>query len=122
MKYLILTLLLHTPHILASGCNPGDVQLDFEKPIFNLGKFKASYECLYSQCHIYINRSENFEFHSLKLQKEYKTAPEIKDLGEIEIHIYHQYFISSCSEIHRYVLGIDFQGMRFREVEDLHEL
>jgi hypothetical protein len=124
MKALILGLLLLTTKTYASGCNPYDVYLAEETPVMSLGIHSAMRGCGEGSC--YINTTKelgpNTERHYL--MNEDKTDLQIRTdrIVDLEVKIYRQYFVSSCSEEYRYIIGTEYEGKRYREAADLTSL
>ncbi|MES2801871.1 MAG: hypothetical protein V4654_05220 [Bdellovibrionota bacterium] len=107
-----------------SGCTPYDVFLAEEKSVAFLGEFKTHTQCQESGCDLTAYDTKTSEYHKLKQQKQTANtalAPQ-KDIGNIAVHMYRQYWVSSCDEIVRYVVGSDINGIRYREANDLTEL
>ena len=122
MKVLIFSLLLLSSKTFASGCMPDDVQLVSEKVVVDLGQFETTYNCDKTFCGLYIWNKEKDEYHQLALINEQNPTQYNVSKGNLNVQIYDQYFVSSCSEIHRYILGMNLEGQRYREVDDLREL
>lgn len=124
MKALILGLLVITTNTYASGCNPHDVYLAEETPVLSLGMHSAMRGCSEGSCYINTTRElgQNTERHYLvsteKINQEIKTDW----ITNLEVKIYRQYFVSSCSEEYRYIIGVEYEGKRYREAADLRYL
>lgn len=121
MKALILGLLILTTNTYASGCGPYDVYLAEEVPVMSLGIHSAMRGCGNGSCYINTSRKlgQNYEGHYLvstnKMDAEIKTDW----IVDLEVKIYRQYFVSSCSEEYRYILGVEYEGQRYREAADM---
>ena len=123
MKTFALALLLLGSQAHASGCQPYDVGLVSETVVASLGTFKTTYQCdNETMCGVNIWNAEKNEWHSLSLLNVKGPIGYNVDLGDQEVKIYDQYFVSSCTEVHRYIIGIDFENNRYREEDDLRQL
>ncbi|MBY0413958.1 MAG: hypothetical protein K2Q18_07325 [Bdellovibrionales bacterium] len=127
MKMLALSMLLFAARTYASGCDHYDVSLVSEKAIVSLGEFEATYYCNESntkKCHVYGYNQMKDEYHVFYKQYDgtEETIEPTRPLGNIDIKIYEQYFESSCGNEYRYILGVDIEGKRYREVDDIDEM
>jgi hypothetical protein len=130
MKFLISALFLCSTQAFASGCMPDDVQLVSETTVLDLGAFDASYRCDHSNvgCGISTQKEipgEYYEYHWLISLSSTPIDPhgiQYQNLGPLNLKLYRQLFVGSCGETYRYVVGVDFKDIRFRETEDLKEL
>ncbi len=119
MKFLVLALLLVTTKTYAAGCvdTYHSVSLTEEIAVTNLGPANAFLECNTGKCSIWTSKDD--EQHTLKsmdiTQKQMNTI----SIGNLEVKIYRQTFESMCSQVIRYTLGADYDGVRFRELEDI---
>nr|BDT26994.1 hypothetical protein BHI3_04600 [Bacteriovorax sp. HI3] len=119
MKFLLLLSLFFSFNVFASGCMPDDVQLVSEEIVTGLGSFEAYGRCEDGKCGLSVSNSVKNEWHYLH---QISGQPNAIAQKTIELKIYDQYFVSSCSETHRYILGVDIDGKRFREEKDLDYL
>lgn len=122
MKMLLLTFSLLSFNAFASGCMPDDVQLVSETAVVDLGQFETTYNCDKTFCGVSVWNQEKDEYHQLALINEQNPTQYNIPKGKLNVKIYDQYFVSSCTETHRYVLGMDLEKQRYREVDDLREL
>jgi hypothetical protein len=124
MKILLFTLLLVTTKTYAAGC--GDVyhsvSLTEEIAVTNLGASNAYLECNTSKCSIWTSKdiSVGNEQHTLKSMDVTQKQISMTSIGNLEVKIYRQTFESMCSQVIRYTLGLDYDGVRFRELDDIH--
>lgn len=104
----------------ASGCNPHDLRLASEVSVVSLGVQEAAYRCQDSQCRIDIYRKLDGipEAHSL-VQADKAPASANTTLPDLEVKIYRQYFMGSCEETVRYVIGTEYNGIRYRSEADI---
>jgi hypothetical protein len=123
MKFLVLALLLVTTKTYAAGCvdNYHSVSLTEEVAVTNLGSANAHLECNSGKCSIWTSQeiSVGTEQHTLKSMDVTQKQMNITSLGNLEVKIYRQTFDSMCSQMIRYTLGLDYDGVRFRELEDI---
>lgn len=119
MKTILLIMLYAVPAIsIASGCMPDDVYLEEEKNVLSLGQFDAHVNCENSKCMLSV--FNKVEYHELLPQGKGNLSR--RSLGKVQVNIVRQYWVSSCSELARYILSVDFEGVRFRELADLDYL
>lgn len=124
MKFLVLALLLVTTKTYAAGC--GDiyhsVSLTEEVAITNLGAADAYLECNEGKCNISTSKaiSVGNEHHNLISMNSNQKQVALTSIGKLEVKIYRQSFESMCTQVIRYVVGLDYDGVRFRELEDIH--
>lgn len=123
MKILVLALLLVTTKTYAAGC--GDiyhsVSLTEEVAVANLGATNAFLECSAGKCSVSTSKdiSVGNEQHTLKGMIATQKQISMTSIGNLEVKIYRQTFDSMCSQVIRYTLGLDYDGVRFRELEDI---
>lgn len=123
MKFLVLALLLVTTKTYADGC--GDVyhsvSLTEEIAVTNLGSADAYLECNEGKCSISTSKviSTGTELHDLVSMDVTQKPMSTTWLGKLEVKIYRQTFASMCSQVVRYTLGLDYDGVRFRELKDI---
>lgn len=122
MKILILALLLVTTKTYASGCNPHDVSLIRETPIVSLGDHYGYYRCQNNKCWVNTvkdgaDTSESHHLLKAVLGGETSESVEIF-IPKLEVKIYRQYFSSSCSDVIEYVIGTEYEGVRYRSIID----
>lgn len=125
MKLLLLASLLITLNANASGCFPEDVYLAEETALITLPTpFNGHLNCYDSgECTLYAYNDQPGkmrEFYDLKLLN--KRGLKAESFKNVEVKIYKQYFVSSCSEMFRVVIGVDIKDMRFRSEKDLDYL
>lgn len=123
MKFLVLALLLVTTKTYAAGCvdTYHSVSLTEEVAVTNLGAANAHLECNSGKCSIWTSQeiSVGTEQHTLKSMDVTQKQMSMTSLGNLEVKIYRQTFESMCSQVIRYTLGLDYDGVRFRELEDI---
>lgn len=123
MKFLILALLLVTTKTYAAGCTDPyhSVSLTEEVVVTNLGTANAYLVCSDGKCSISTSKniSVGTEQHTLMNMSAIEKQAELTSLGNLEVKIYRQTFESMCSQVIRYTLGLDYDGVRFREIEDI---
>lgn len=127
MKLLLLLTFFISTNTFASGCFPDDVYLDKEEVKYSWGKTYIGYlkchskqECVLSVWNDDItDRGYDTEAYKLYLIGQRIGTSEIFD---VEIKRIKQYFVSSCTELEREVIGADISGMRFRSKKDLDYL
>lgn len=110
----------------ASGCAPYDVYLADETVLTSLPqKFKGYLNCYSNDgCSLYIYSdlpSQIREYYDLKLVNTNQNLP-ATSFENLEVKIFKQFFVSSCTEMFRIVPGVDIEGMRFRSEKDLDYL
>jgi hypothetical protein len=124
MKFLVLALLLVTTKTYAAGCvDPyHSVSLIEEVAVTNLGPADAHLECNAGKCNIRTSKniSVGNEQHTLKSMDATQKQMNTTSIGNLEVKIYRQTFESMCSQVIRYTLGLDYDGVRFRELEDIN--
>lgn len=125
MKQLLLIMLLIT-NAHASGCFPDDVQLAEETVLTTLpDNFEGSMNCYENgECSLYAYSDKPGywrEFYRLTLTGNAPLVPQ-QTFKKLEMKIYRQFFVSSCTELYRVVIGTDVDGKRFRSEKDLEAL
>lgn len=127
MKTLLaLIILTFTQHSYASGCAPSDVYLADEAVITSLPqKFKGHLNCYEGgRCSLYTYSDlpgQIREYYDLELVGSNQNLPS-SSFENLEVKIFKQFFVSSCTEMFRIVPGVDINGMRFRSEKDLDYL
>jgi hypothetical protein len=107
----------------ASGCSSQN-WLHKEVSVLELGSFIASYKCV-QVCGIWVKKelddnSGLYESHFLHQQDRIHPLPpdQAQGLKFAEVKIYRQHLSDGCDDTFRYVLGYDYNGLRYREVMD----
>ncbi|AZZ36006.1 hypothetical protein CIK05_04105 [Bdellovibrio sp. qaytius] len=102
----------------ASGCMPGDTYLAEEKIVGNVGELNSYVLCNDNQGCFLSLTGPGYESHDL-LPQATVNLTQAQTFGKVATHIYRQYFVSSCAEEVRYVFGVDIDGVRYRDQNDI---
>jgi hypothetical protein len=122
---LLLFTILFSMNTFASGCFPDDVYLAEETVVTTLpDSFSGQLNCYESgECSLYVysdKPGEMREFYDLKLLNKKRIKAE--SMKNLIVKIYKQYFVSSCTEMFRIVIGVDTKDLRFRSEKDFDSL
>lgn len=120
IMFLVLSFVLPLT-VQASGCMPWDVSLQEESALIDIGEFKIDQHCRDGECYLLASTDVNYEYHKL-LPQNASQALATADFGTMTVKIYRQFFQSDCGETTRYILGVDINGVRYREANDLTDL
>lgn len=125
--FLLISLLsLFAFNAFASGCMPSDVQLGEETVLATLpDNFAGTMNCYENgECWLYANSDKPGywrEFYYLSMAGNAPLVP-VQTFKNLELKVYKQFFVSSCTELYRVVIGTDVDGKRFRSEKDLDSL
>ena len=129
--FITLMILTFSLQVYASGCDPYDVYLEEETVLsedsgYWVGSFKCKTE---KECMLTIidttdiSDAGHYAVFHLYLTNKRTLDNDYQEIGEVKLKRYQQVFSSSCyTGFERNVLGVEYNGMRFRSEKDLDYL
>lgn len=123
MKFLALTLFLVTTSTYAAECRDPyhSVSMTEEVAVADLGDADSFLQCNGRQCSVYatLRTAKGSESYLLLNANQIPTELSSTSIEKMKLKIYKQTFSSLCSSVIRTTIGLDYNEVRFRDLEDI---